>query len=407
MKSIVLALILLGFQLSFAEEVTPQSSATWIVENSWNTEWEQKFSDWVAKEVNPDFYQKYNISTDCADAAIGLRWIFARDNKLPAANTVLSIENGQITKRELFTHESRGPWSQLPTAHLWFEDKRFISVLKALFNKTFTQSLFEDSYPVALDRKFVRPGAFYISKFENTGHAEIIARTDFRPDAMNPIVFFSSTVPAEVRVLNVDPLIKSAVPTRGSDGLMSMRWPVKIDNVWVLVGLEQMPGYSLQQFSTSEMAKFDYFFDDFLVRKLTGREQAPKIKVSRLAEAIIKKFKDRVLIVEAGFKTCAPNKCVDPSPIYDDYSTPSRDGNIRYFVASVEGLLYLLEDTFGNNGINSGYAGTVKSTWSKYLRQEVLSIDGNQLSLSDLIEIWSKKRFSSNPNDSIAQRWGI
>ena len=91
-----------------------RNQSIWEAKNRWNNDWELKFGQWLKQEVTLDFYKKYNIPTDCADAVIGLRWIFSRINYLPVANTLSDTGNlfGQFSMKK--------EWKRLPTATNWY-----------------------------------------------------------------------------------------------------------------------------------------------------------------------------------------------------------------------------------------------------------------------------------------------
>lgn len=74
-------------------------SVIWPVTQQWNMEWESRYANWIESEVNSDYFIEHQFATDCADVALALRWIFARDNGLPAGNKLAGSGN-------LFTQSS-------------------------------------------------------------------------------------------------------------------------------------------------------------------------------------------------------------------------------------------------------------------------------------------------------------
>ncbi|RYZ82103.1 MAG: hypothetical protein EOP06_22245, partial [Proteobacteria bacterium] len=113
----------------------------WKATQRWSWDWEKKYADWISTDITPDFFQKHNIATDCADVAYATRWIFARMNGLPAANRI-SGSGGLLTNESL-----RKQWTSLPTAKEWHQDRRFLTALNYLLNEGYTHSLVRDSYP--------------------------------------------------------------------------------------------------------------------------------------------------------------------------------------------------------------------------------------------------------------------
>jgi hypothetical protein len=106
----------------------------WAAKNQWSEEWETKYSKWLQEEVTANFYQRYKIPTDCADALVGLRWIFSRINSLPVANTVADSGN-------LFGNFSmKKDWKKYDTAEKWNEDELFLVALDFVMNLTSTRT---------------------------------------------------------------------------------------------------------------------------------------------------------------------------------------------------------------------------------------------------------------------------
>lgn len=54
---------------------TRASTPLWRPKNTWSAEWEEKYNQWVEANFDEEFFVKKNLATDCADAAIMLRWI--------------------------------------------------------------------------------------------------------------------------------------------------------------------------------------------------------------------------------------------------------------------------------------------------------------------------------------------
>ena len=91
----------------------------WATAQEWNQDWENRYSQWVQNNRDPAFLSNHQIRTDCADVAIAYRWIFARINGLPAANTLAGTGR-------LITNESMNPaWTGLSTNQDWTRDQLF------------------------------------------------------------------------------------------------------------------------------------------------------------------------------------------------------------------------------------------------------------------------------------------
>ena len=124
----------------------------WPVTQRWSPQWEEVYSKWVEESLTPDFFVKAGFATACSDVEYALRWIFARNNGLPAANRLMTGE--WFTSRSL-----RDAWRRLPTAPEWYKDRRFMAALTYLTHHTFTHTLWNDSYPIALEKRRFSSGS--------------------------------------------------------------------------------------------------------------------------------------------------------------------------------------------------------------------------------------------------------
>src|SRR3989338_7894754 len=102
----------INFKLVSTEVI---NEVLWTAEKTWDLEAEKKYQEWVAANLNEDFFFNLGIKTDCADIAYMLRWIFARIYKYPMGSTLAG-------SGALFTHESmKAEWRNLKTDPEWFK----------------------------------------------------------------------------------------------------------------------------------------------------------------------------------------------------------------------------------------------------------------------------------------------
>lgn len=186
------------------------TKSLWKVTEKWDLNWEEKFIKWLEKDFNKDFFVKHQIVTDCADAAFALRWIFARMNGLPAANTMAG-------SHLLFTQDSmKQEWTLIPTAENWYEDKLFLTGLEYILRHAFTGTLGIDGYPIEMS-----PDAFRVGTIHLDGvHTMIISKIDFFGKGA-PIWKLSSTVPAEIRVLYEEIMLDQSATDQASGAIIS------------------------------------------------------------------------------------------------------------------------------------------------------------------------------------------
>lgn len=381
-KFSLLAILTLGLQAQ---------ASLWKSQNAWNEDFEKKYSDWILSSVPSTFFKEINIATDCADAPIITRWVFARENSLPAA---VSSGSGHIISN------LSGNWDSYSIAANWKEDKRFLKAIVDVINSTNSKTLYQDTYPVQLNSKYLVPGTLFINATQTSGHAEWISKVSF--DGMQaPIMFNSSTVPQIVRDLLVYPFMKIKWPVKGDNGFVKFRWAIESGGSVSLKSAASMPGYSLEQYELSKTQKMD--FDDFVTTRLIGHALDGIHKLQILASHLTERFENRVPVVDDGFKVCGGGKCAKESSKFYDHSTYSRDGAIIFIIQGIFDLLY--SDRYLN--VDDQTAGQMTLYWSQLQTDVTVDIEGRPHSLGELVSIWNQALFSSDPNDSVQKRWGF
>jgi hypothetical protein len=369
------------------KELRAEAAGLWTAENKWDLSWERKFSDWVSSEIDAKFFTRYKLATDCADVLYTLRWIFARMNKLEMANRLAG-------SGDYFTHRSlRSSWAQLPTADKWYEDRRFLAALNYLMDNTFTHSLMDDSYPIVIDRQAVVEGVYHLDLHRDSGHTQIIYRTDRTPGVMLPFIIMQSTVPRKVREVSMGGFWYRTQPLEGKGGLLRMRWPVFSSGGVSLVRGDQMPFFSREQYDPKFLRTPKTSYNHEVYLRLNPNLDFKKV----LEEAYISlkmMFSERIQVVEEGFKACPNRSCAPDSQKYDDWSTPSRDARILDLINQI-GVI----------------AQSVRAAGPPpFVNEPFFELDGagtDKYSLAALISAWNGERYSSDPNDIPVRRWGV
>ncbi len=367
-------------------------SAVWTPQNAWSEDWEKNYSSWIENEVGPTYLKDLKISTDCADAVLALRWIFARQNLLPMLS---STANGKSVSN-LSTQ-----WDHLSTDSDWKKDQRFLNAIKTIHDTTDTRTLFRDMYPVKLGPKYLTAGTLYVNSTDASGHAEWIAKTFF--DGLHsPIVFYSSTVPQQVREFLVYPFMKVKWPIKNANGFLKFRWAISTNGSVQLLASDKMPGYSLEQYELSKVSDQD--FDDYIATRFMGHPldglQKLKVFVSHLSERI----ENRIPIVNEGNKVCGQFKCANQnSSAFYNHSTYSRDGEIQILIQGVFELIYASR----NFAIDEQMAGQMTVLWSQMQSEINFEIAGRKLNLGQIVQNFNLAKCSSDPNQTIESRWGL
>lgn len=366
----------------------------WTAKNQWNENWEKKYSRWVEEEVDKDFFFEHGIATDCADVAIGLRWIFARIHSLPAANSLAGT--GAILSNE----SMKKSWLNLRRHENWWQDHLFRTALNYVLNNTYTHSLWKDSYPIAIDKDSFVPGVWYLSKSRSSGHVEIVqsidrSRGDFR------IYIIDSTVPRDVKRLFRQTLWHRTQPHPDRAGFMAMRWPVKKDfERWDLTKKEKMFRFSKEQYQ-SEFMQGQPYFNLAVLNNIGSVPLSPLAQVTDLGRNIYDTFTYRLLAVEKGYHYCVVQgkDCTKGTWGWNSHSTPSRDWGIRSKI-----------NTFFDIHKRYGSRVEVQEKWQEILGwgfKVPTSQRVYQTHFEHLMNSFHQKKASYDPNDSIESRWNL
>ncbi len=354
----------------------PDVLPLWTVANSWDAKWENKFSEWIEKEFDAEFFVRSNLATDCADVAYSLRWIFARNNNLPAAGTLGG--SGVVV-----THLSaRAEWNNLPGDAVWFKDQRFMAALRWLLNSVYTKTLYVDSYPVKLNRDSVTAGLINLLG----GHTEIFNHIATGPGQI-PMVVFSSTVPLAVRTLSERVFLDDTVTEKLSGGLVKFRWPVNSPQGWKITPKESMRDYSLEQYKENlckDEPKFALCLFKLLDIHFDGEMVARKT-----LEDLENVLKQRARIVLDGVEYCKTNDCAPGSVGYEDWSTPSRDKRLKKSFLATQSLLSELN---------------LNDLFTDWMNETEIDVPF-RLDLNKFILLFTEGLASFDPRANIYQRW--
>lgn len=354
----------------------------WTHENEWSWDWEKKYSQWVHENVHADFLVKYNLPTDCADVAYVIRWIFSRIHSLPAANRLAG-------SNEVFTNLSmRTEWLELPTNAEWSLDKRFLEALRYLLTNTYTHTLARDSYPIAINTESLTPGVHHLALHGSSGH--MMAVYGVNEPSQAPLQLYYSDVPQEVRLLYSTIYYQTELPKKNS-GFLRMLWPIIKSELVQFTKARDMPFYSLEQYSENFL-KDDSTFGIAVMKRLQPNFSW-EILGSSILNDIKNRLENRVKIVEQGFQFCKTNDCAPGTAGYENWSTPARDTAILSAFDNFDSVL-----------VESANIKWVKEMLQN-LKNSYLEIQGQKINLDNILN--NLEDCSSDPRDSIEQRWGL
>lgn len=387
-------------------------AAVWQETQSWNAQWEARYSQWVETSFNEDFFTsgKYKgISTDCADAVYAARLIFAYENSLPFAIKDPTGGSQMITNKMTRFDGTGDSFARL---------KRFINYVSEI---TSTKSLPNDSYPIKISREHVKAGTIWsrpritkqniFSKIfggsvkEDPGHAELVKEVS----EGGAVYLIGSTVPAAVR-----PLITTSslvfMPVEKNTGFRNWIQPQQYAQ-----GVSSLPGYSLEQFeigvtqshnsnddhnSSSNRQRHISQWTKDVQERLALRPEEKGESYERQAQNLCNLVTARIDVVQKSevVRQRLNGTCMNADQ-YDAYSTPSRDKRILKTIKD-------MASSASGFGITS--AQRIKKL--KSFIDQCPAIEyrpGRKMDLYDFITAMLDGKVSSNPNDSLEARWGL
>ncbi len=362
--------------------VARSGTVLWPVENQWSVEWEKRFSAWVNTEVDESFFVRFALPTDCADVAYTLRWIFARNNKLPAANRLAA------TGRLFTNFDVRSAWESLPTDPDWSRDRRFRAALAYVMTNTYTHTLFDDSYPVRLDLDAFSPGGFHLGLHGSSGHTQVIYRGPSETSGL-PFMMLSSTVPQDVRKLFVHFYWGSQPVDQQHEGFKRIRWAQgsRPGGLTLLAG-SQHPWHSLEQYTMPDDGRL---FAIRLIEKLDPGFQIERV-VGKILSDLEEQVRDRMRVVDEGYAFCQQSDCSPDSAAYENWSTPSRDARLGQQFRDARIILGLCETCY---------------QMIEDFRGKQVDLNGERVALGFLLYTVASGHASSDPRVGPAARWGV
>jgi hypothetical protein len=356
----------------------------WVpIKNAWEQSDEDAYSAWFAEQTT-DFNQDTGLLADCADTGLLFRWVYARQNLLPIANTLTG-------SGKLFGHfSSNAAWDALPTNADWKQDERFKAAMRYLFNNTYTRTVVSDIYPTVISPAYVRPGSMFMIIRPTDGHTQTIHE-------VNPnygIFTLWGNEPASESVFESALLIE--IQNKMTIGMWRQVRQVtsSAGTTWELTPANQMPGYSTAQFT--QVFNSNGEMNDWLNSQL-GVQESDSARLQVLERAFEQGLQTRLLMTAESIPFCVVNPCSTTSANYDNYSTFARDAKLISEQQEIAGLIAKMgpdSSDVNNFEQNVGAEGEViKGSGLTYLR---LVTDPTLL-----------PKLNSDPRFPYEARWGI
>jgi hypothetical protein len=380
MPFFVLFLILLISTPCFSQTLDESPDQIWQVgDRRWTVEEEHRFEKWVDETITEDFFIRYEIPTDCADAVYAIRWIYARIAHLPAAATT--------TDGEWIGHWST-EWKHLPTHPEWHRDERFRAALLYLFPRTRTGTLPLDTYPVRISPDSVTPGTLFLVTESHTG---IIGHVFLDGSQVHPLQTWESASPVKVQKLSLRYFFSARPESKARSGLVKFRWPVSENGEWKYLPVEEHPNYSEEQYASGFLKGYSDFVEA-VARRIDPTNDVPLEKMIKVMGTVTRLLRERVPIVLAGYQQCRDGGCPEGSELWEIHSSAGRDEMI---ISLMDYLSQMIETNHLDREMAKGMMEAIPIDISDKRSVTVYHVYQNYL--------W----FSSHPEDSIEARWGL
>jgi hypothetical protein len=380
MPLLVFLLIFLVSTPCASQALNESPDQVWQVgDRRWTVEEEHRFEKWVDEMMTEDFFIRYEIPTDCADAVYAIRWIYSRIAHLPVAATT---RDGRR-----IGHWSTD-WKHLPTHPEWDKDARFHAALLYLLPKTWTGTLPFDTYPVRISPDSVTPGTLFLVTESHTG---IIGHVFFDGSQAHPLQTWESALPVRVQKLSLRYFFSTRPESKSRGGLVKFRWPIPENGEWKYLPVEEHPFYSEEQYA-SGFCENSADFVETVARRIDPTNYAPMEKMVKVMGTFTRLLRERIPIVLAGYEQCGNGDCPEASELWEIHSTAGRDGMI---ISLTDHLSQIIELNHVDPEMAKGMMEAIPIDISEDRSVTLYHVYQNHL--------W----FSPRPEDSIEARWGL
>ncbi len=366
--------------LSMRDTVAP-ARPLWVPgQNSWTAQDEDNYSQWFATQITQDFDIGTGLLADCADISILFRWVYAREHKLPVANSLAG-------SGKLVGHFSSNPdWDALPENPDWTKDERFKAALRYVFANTYTRSVDGDLYPTQMSQKYIRPGSLFMLLRPDSGHVQTVKSVD----ATKGILVFWGREPGSENIFQSPPVVEAQ--NKLIYGMW--RWPVLVNGTWQLTPGIRMPGYSSEQ--SKQSFKSDDAYRVWVDGKL-GIVESDENRLTTLGESFIDSVSSRLETTAESIPDCVYTHCAPGSTIYNTYSTVASDARL---VTTQKDALALIS--------KMGMINPAVQTLLQRLKSMGPIVYQTELTYLELFQDPSAlAKLKSDPRLPFSDRWGI
>lgn len=391
--------------------ITVTKAAVWQAKPGlhWDPYWEDKYQQWIQKEVEGDFFKKlggpyYDLPLDCADAAYALRIYFSFKHQLPWK---ASSSQWRSFKGELSNEMTR--FNSVQSG-----DERVAALINFILDQVGTHSLAEiDSYSVALDN--IKPGDLFLYRYcknnSCTRHAYIIK--DINADGTFDVLFGTQNRAKKKWLLGRKKKeYLQHKPDVKDWGFKRFKFDRDIGTPSGRI-LEN----NYEQYEIAKRLTEDQFFD-YVNASVRVIIETPTKKITRLANSICYALQSRKVVVEDAVKYMAEEgaQCMNEAT-FDIYSTPSRDTGIYKQYRKLETYINNLGPDKKVNAwmldLAQGIFTPRRSQTNEKRQNQFCNItisDGRMsrsVNLASFYQQLIRREVSYHPNDNLFWRWGV
>jgi hypothetical protein len=392
-------------------------ASVWENQSQWTPQKEKDFQSWVLTDWNKNFFANklradgspnpyYGILNDCADTVYTMRLVFAYENGLP-------FEINDPTGGPYHISNQMIRWDREKN-----EIKRVRSFIKYIHNIVSTNTLPNDTYPVAISRETMVPGSLLL-----TGRASHHSWTLKKMLSIGvPHLIYNSRVGAMSSAVlqerktwpNPDWIFKDMGADRSRAGF----------RYWKPIDQLETPALLLPEASDEQFRIPLRKWVSTIQAKIATEQETTEAALNRVLEASCDGFMSRVNDVQEAMavKRNSALLCLTPAD-YDQYSTPSRDHRVfddlmilrdLYVKSRRSGdllsthLQRQLQKIFPNPSL--GAQAEAKQTPALAIDQDsvcpIRYAAGKTIDLAEAKRRMFIGKMSSDPNHSLGLRWG-
>ncbi len=423
----------------------------WYPANSWFSKdqdgkflYEEKFAEFVRNKevVNVETLALNGIEIDCADLYITNYLIFAAIHKLPVYIEGSGNHITNLTKK--FNR-----YSLLGNAkHVLIKEggsilsSRLIEFIKDVTHHYIdTNSLQKNSFIISLEAEYLKEGVIYVKKKKAgaSGHTQIVSKLSRENDEF-PIHMINVSVPREIKdAIFESPYFTSELPSLDFYTFRKF-YPAINQNGEIrrapLSALREMGYDSRRSQLNYQFEKFNFFSLDLSWK--VNPEMSVDILLKSLFSLMREKIYQRDGVVMDAYRVCVTGHldCNKETNYrnWDNYSTPSRDKDLRDLITANYDLLKEAAITYNDDSIWAKYNNDSDNEWIlityefddlknvEHLDLDLMKEEGfelykyedkntfrirQSLTITNVLRKISNQELSSEPEENMLTRWGF